>query len=292
MPSQTNNARVLVGISTYNRADILPKAIESALSQSYPSLKIAILDDASTDSTPFIAQKFPLINWERWESNRGYAPARNHLMLNSEADYYVSLDDDAWFLEGDEITLAVDILETNSDIAAVAFDILSPDRPTVVQRQPFVPAAMFIGCGHVLRLDAVRRLNGYATFPGNYGGEEKDLCLRLLDAGYQIVKLPGVHVWHDKTVLERDLKAQHRSGVCNDLTLTLRRTPIMLLPFAISWKLIRHLQFAVRARLVAPCLEGMRKFLLASPAIWRSRQPVRLSTLRRYGRLTSGQHVR
>ena len=283
-----NSARVLVGISTFNRADILPKAIASALAQSYPAIKVAVVDDASTDATPQVAREYPRVEWTRWDQNRGYAPARNHLMLHSDADYYVSLDDDAWFLRGDEIALAVDVLNHDSSIAAVAFDILSPDRPEAVPRSPMIPAAMFIGCGHVLRLDVVRRMKGYASFPGSYGGEEKDLCLRLLDSGYQVVKLPGVHVWHDKTQTARDLEAQHRSGVCNDLTLTLRRSPLALLPFAMAWKFVRHFQFAVKSGLVAPYWAGVRAFLGLLPSIWRSRQPVRWKTLWLSARLNKG----
>ncbi len=288
MPPQSAESRVLVGISTFNRADILPKAIESALGQSHAPLQVAVVDDASTDATPLLAKRFPQVEWTRWESNQGYAPARNHLMLDSTADYYVSLDDDAWFLRGDEIALAVDILERNDAIAAVAFDILSPDRPDPVARTPFVPSAMFIGCGHVLRLEAIRKMKGYAAFPGSYGGEEKDLCLRLLDAGYEVIRLPGVHVWHDKTQTARDLEAQHRSGVCNDLTIALRRTPLGLLPLAMIWKLLRHFQFARRANLVAAYWAGTTAFFGTWSIIWRTRQPVRMRTLWLSAKLAKG----
>ena len=285
---QKAESSVLVGISTFNRADILPKAIESALGQSYASVQVAVIDDASTDATPSIEKRYPQVAWTRWERNQGYAPARNHLMLSSEADYYVSLDDDAWFLRGDEIALAVEILDRNAAIAAVAYDILSPDRPDPVARLPHVPTAMFIGCGHVLRLEAVRKMKGYAAFPGSYGGEEKDLCLRLLDSGYEVVRLPGVHVWHDKTQTARDLEAQHRSGVCNDLTIALRRTPLGLLPLALAWKLWRHYRFSRQAGLLTAYWAGTKAFLATLPEVWRTRQPVRLRTLRLSARLARG----
>ena len=285
MTQPKNSSRVLVGISTFNRADILPEAIQSALDQSYPLLKVAIVDDASTDATPVIKRAFPQVEWTRWDRNQGYAPARNHLMLGADADYYVSLDDDAWFLRGDEIAIAVDILDKDPSIAAVAFDILSPDRPEVAARAPMVPSAMFIGCGHVLRLNVVRRMNGYASFPGSYGGEEKDLCLRLMDSGHRIVKLPGVHVWHDKTPTARDLEAQHRSGVCNDLTIMLRRTPLLLVPAAVGWKVLRHYQFSRKAGLLGPYWAGIRAFLHLLPSVLRGRRPVKWSTLRLAARL-------
>jgi GT2 family glycosyltransferase len=288
MPPQKNSARVLVGISTINRADILPKSIRSAFAQSYPAVKVAVVDDGSTDGTPAVAQGFPQVEWTRWNPNRGYVAARNFMMLGAQADYFVSLDDDAWFLQGDEIAIAVDILDRDPSIAAIAYDILSPDRPQAVQRGAAVATAMFIGCGHVLRLDAVRRLNGYASFPAFYGGEEKDLCLRLLDKGYQLVKLPGVHVWHEKAMTARDLVAQHRSGVCNDLTIAMRRTPLILLPFTMAWKFIRHFQFAWKEGLLATYLEAVRAFFGCLSVVWRGRRAVRVRTLWLAARLNRG----
>lgn len=280
--------RVLVGISTYNRADLLPKAIESALAQRHPAIRVAVVDDGSTDGTPELRGRFPGVAWTRWQ-NQGYIPARNHLMLTADAEYYVSLDDDAWFLEGDEIALAVAILEASPEVGAVAFDILTPDAPQARARAAAVPAAMFIGCGHVLRLDVVRRLNGYGRFPGGYGGEEKDFCLRLMDAGYTVLRTPGVHVWHEYSPTARDPFAQHRSGVCNDFATMLRRTPLVALPAAFAWKLARHTSFALRHRLLPSCLAGIRWFLRSAPSIWTGRDPVRLSTLRRFAQLSRGR---
>ena len=160
--------------------------------------------------------------------------------------------------------IAVDYLERHPQAAAVAFDILSPDRAQPVRREARRSVAMFIGCGHVLRLSVVKELGGYAEFPGSYGVEEKDLCLRLIDAGYQIVKFDGVHVWHDKSQMARDVPRQHASGVCNDLALTLRRVPLGLVFPLIAWKASRHLSFALTHGLLRPCLQGFQAFAFAA----------------------------
>jgi GT2 family glycosyltransferase len=138
----------------------------------------------------------------------------------------------------------------------------------------------------VLRLSAVKQLGGYAEFPGSYGVEEKDLCLRLIDAGYQIVKFDGVHVWHEKSLLARDLPRQHCSGVCNDLVLTLRNVPLPVLFPLLAWKILIHLAFAVRKDMLRPCLQGFRDFAMAAASIWHARRPVRLSSLVQYRALS------
>jgi len=281
-----SSVSLIVGIVTRNRADILPKAIASALTQSAPIPLVAVIDDGSTDDTTKLSAQFPQVRWIRRATSLGYISARNELMTFGAFDYFISLDDDAWFLQGDEIGIAIDYLETNKKVGAVAFDILSPERPQVVTRTSAVPAAMFIGCGHVLRLAAVRQVGYYELTPGNYGCEEKDLCLRLIDAGYRIVRLPGVHVWHDKTPVAREIPMQHRSGVCNDLVMTLRRTPLILLPVAVPVKFYRHWRFSWRHKLTQPCLQGFGLFARSIPMALRSRKPVRVETLRAYMRLS------
>jgi GT2 family glycosyltransferase len=281
------NPSVLVGIVSHNRGAILRRAIRSAISQDVPNLRIAVLDDGSTDDTPTLQSEFPSVDWIRWPESRGYMAARNFWMANAPEEFFVSLDDDAWFLEGDEIVIACRVMDSNPQIAAIAFDILSPDKPAPRSRVAPQQAGSFIGCGHMLRLSAVRVVGGYEQVPGSYGVEEKDLCLRLLDAGYEVVLLPGVHVWHDKTILQRDVPQQHRSGVCNDLVMTFRRTSAWLLPLALMSKFYRHLRFSVAHRLTRSCFEGFALFFKSLPGLWRTRRPVKTATLRTFMRLRS-----
>jgi GT2 family glycosyltransferase len=275
----------MVGIVTCNRAAVLPKAIESVLLQTYPRIEIAVLDDGSEDGTPNIQAKFPRVEWHRWESSRGLLEARNHFMRTTKADFFLSLDDDAWFLSGDEIALAVAHLEAHPTVAAVAFDILDADH----ERQPaprseYRPTHMFVGCGHLLRLQAVRESGYYVPSPGLYGSEEKDLSLRLLDSNWEVHALPGVHVWHDKTSVARDLSAQHRSGVCNDLAFALRRCPFPLILGILPIKLLSHLRFSIGHKLLKPCLEGISLFFGHFPPVWGSRKPVRAGTFTEFAR--------
>ncbi|MGC9954242.1 MAG: glycosyltransferase [Rhizomicrobium sp.] len=273
---------VVVGISTYNRSDVLRKSIQSALQQSHKPLRIAVIDDASTDETPSLRGEFEMVSWERWDENQGYVHARNKMMLTASEDYYVSLDDDAWFLENDEIAIAVNYLECHPNVAAVAFDILSPDEPHRHSRGTRLSVGTFIGCGHVLRLSVVRALGGYAIFPGAYGVEEKDLCLRLIDSGLEIVKLDGVHVWHDKTMTARDIVRQLRSGVCNDLTLAVWRFPGRIILQVLVWKTVVNLVFASRQGHLRSCFLGICDFLYAFGKIWQNRKPVRRSSVALY----------
>ncbi len=274
--------KVLIGITTHNRADILMKSIESALAQDYPEKEVAVFDDASTDDTPLLKERFPNVRWYRAETNEGYLAARNQMMRETDADFYFSLDDDAWFLRGDEVSDGVELMNQRPEVAALAYDILTPGRPDETKRAAPVHTHMFIGCGHLLRLSAVREVGYYTPNPGFYGSEEKDLCVQLLDRGYEIMFLPGVHVWHDKSEQARDLAAQHRSGVCNDFVFAVRRCPLPMALWLIPGKVVSHLRFAVTNGLLRPCLKGMAMFCAALPSVALTRKPVSATAFHEY----------
>lgn len=271
---------VTVGIATRDRSALLRKAVESALAQTWPAKDVVVVDDGSTDNTPGLSGSYASIRWIRRVKPGGYMAARNEMMLGSGAKYFCCLDDDAWFVGDDALEVAVRAMEAEPGWGAVAFDILDPGRPEPVPRRGPVPVDTYIGCGHLLRLSAVRELGGYVPMPGAYGFEEKDLSLRLLDMGLDVVLLPGVHVWHDKTPVARDSDAQHSSSVCNDLALAWLRFPAPVLAWRFPAKLASQCRFALRRGLVGPWLRGVIGFFVALPSIARLRRPVSSAALR------------
>ncbi|MEZ5304500.1 MAG: glycosyltransferase [Verrucomicrobiales bacterium] len=288
--------KVCVGIVTHNRAGILPRALDSVREQSWKDIEVVVIDDGSTDETSALSARYPEVKWIRYEKPRGYRHARNRFMRETDAAYFVSLDDDSWFLKGDEIQIAMAMMADNGRLGAIAFDIRTPDFPAARERGPREPVNTFVGCGHLLRLEAVRAAGYYEDVPGDYGSEEKDLSIQLLDMGYEIVRLPGVDVWHEQTMVMRDLRGQHRSGVCNDLAFALRRCPSPSVAWVIPAKIFNHLVFSLRFGLrgkaglgefdrkvvdkigmlgfVRPSLSGTLLFLKNLPSLLRNRRPV------------------
>lgn len=96
------NPLVSVIIPTYNRADKLQAAIESALNQSYKNVEIIVIDDGSEDGTALLMQNYPTVEYII-QPHAGQATARNNGLKNSKGEILASLDsDDMWnpdFLE-------------------------------------------------------------------------------------------------------------------------------------------------------------------------------------------------
>jgi cellulose synthase/poly-beta-1,6-N-acetylglucosamine synthase-like glycosyltransferase len=59
MPDTTKNyGLVSIVVPTFNRADMLPEAISSALKQTYPHCEIIVVNDGSTDNSRELLEKY------------------------------------------------------------------------------------------------------------------------------------------------------------------------------------------------------------------------------------------
>ena len=84
-------------IPTYNCAQYLCNAIDSALNQSYPNIEVIVVDDGSTDNTKEILQKYQGRIIVLSQENKGVSAARNVGIAISKGEYLVTLDaDDRW----------------------------------------------------------------------------------------------------------------------------------------------------------------------------------------------------
>ncbi len=54
----SSNPLVSAIITTHNRADLLPRAIDSVIVQTYKNIELIVVDDGSTDETPEVIQKY------------------------------------------------------------------------------------------------------------------------------------------------------------------------------------------------------------------------------------------
>jgi glycosyltransferase involved in cell wall biosynthesis len=100
---------VSVIIPTYNRADKLGDAIDSAISQTYPRVQVIVVDDGSIDHTAELMKNYPQVEY-MVKNHAGQAAARNYGLKYSRGAIIASLDsDDIW--NPDYLSKSVEKLE-------------------------------------------------------------------------------------------------------------------------------------------------------------------------------------
>src|SRR5215212_7819134 len=90
--------KVSIIIPTYNRCDLVGRAVASALAQTNCAIDIIVVDDGSTDSTreemERIAQHSAFPMRYIWKPNGGCASARNVGLREATGDAFIFLDSD------------------------------------------------------------------------------------------------------------------------------------------------------------------------------------------------------
>ncbi|MBR5412789.1 MAG: glycosyltransferase [Fibrobacter sp.] len=108
---------ISIVLPSYNRAHILPKAVESILRQTYKDFELIIVDDGSSDNTCEVVKSFDdnRIVYVRQE-NAGACVARNNGIDHARGEYIAFQDsDDIWHQDKLEKQLKT-LQEKNADI--------------------------------------------------------------------------------------------------------------------------------------------------------------------------------
>lgn len=113
---------VSVVIPTHNRVDLLPRAIESVLKQTYDNFEIIVVSDGSTDNTEEVVKKYAdndsRVKYIGYMPARGGNVARNIGIEASQGEYVAFLDDDDEWLS-EKLSKQVGLLEKDDNVGMV-----------------------------------------------------------------------------------------------------------------------------------------------------------------------------
>lgn len=87
---------ISVVIPTYDRYELLQRALKSVYAQTYMPKEVIVVDDGSQDDTSYIQKDFPNIIYV-YQKNRGVSFARNRGIQKANGEWIAFLDsDDEW----------------------------------------------------------------------------------------------------------------------------------------------------------------------------------------------------
>jgi glycosyltransferase involved in cell wall biosynthesis len=186
--------RVSIIMPTYNRVDMLEKAIESVFAQSFQKWELIIIDDASTDETQCrmtkLAQREDRVSYMRIPKieGKGISEYLNIGLRNSKGEYIGRIDDDDFWCHKDKLNLQVEFLDNNPDYVVVGGGVILVDdkgnelfrylkkesdeeiRKFALYSNPFTHATV------LFRKDAALKLGGYKNIKHV---EDMELWLRM-----------------------------------------------------------------------------------------------------------------
>jgi len=130
------NPLVSVIMATYNRANLVGRAIKSVIDQSFNDLELIIVDDASSDETPRI-----LSEWQKKEKrikiirneinlwqDKGLAGNLNKAIEEARGKYIARIDDDDYWINSDKLKKQVEFLEKNSGYVLCGGGVVVEDK--------------------------------------------------------------------------------------------------------------------------------------------------------------------
>jgi len=282
-----------VGITTRDRADSLNTCLRSLAALRSLSPEILVFDDGSNPPAgDQLSSTAAAVRILRDDRSPGYIAGRNRLVREASAPAVLLLDDDARILTREGIEQALAILNADSRVAAVAFAQAEGDGrpwPTGMQPSPAtVPsiAASFIGFAHLVRRDVFLALGGYRE-DFVYLGEEKDFCVRLLDAGYTTVYLPGARVAHVPDPAGRSRTRYLRFTVRNDCLSAFYNDPFPRVIWTVPTRYALYFRMRRAWGIRDPWgwMWIARELMRAATGVLSRRRPVSRATLDRWRRL-------
>lgn len=280
---------VTVQILNWNRADETLRAIDSVLSQSYPNIEIVIIDNGSTDgSVEKIKQYHPLLKLIELDENYGCPGGRNRGIEFCSGDYIFFCDNDG-VLHKDAVLNAMKVIRENDEIViltGLVKDFIFEDEidtKYVLSAPSYNETNLFQG-GITMHRKFI--YDNISMYPDDYmyGGEETFLALKVLDAGYSIVRCNQVVLWHKKSEHARDIRKESLQAWGNKLVNSFQLYPFLpfLSFFLYFWVVYPYYAFR----------EGFfRSFIASVPGYYKrlrnyKRTPVKNETYRKFVKLS------
>jgi GT2 family glycosyltransferase len=262
-------------IPTRKRVDELRDLLLSVLAQTVP-VEVLVMDDGDSPATAeMLRTEFPSVKHFRLGYGRGPAFQRNRGIELASNPIVFPVDDDTLFPSPHTVAQTLKEFE-NPRVAAVGIPFINVRQDDVIQQRAPNSALnvvhAFVGAAHAVRRDIFNRIGGYREH-FFYMGEEGDLCLRLLDAGYVTI-LGSADAIHHFESPHRDFALANRCGRRNDILFAWHNVPLAYFPFHLAATTLNGMIAGVKAHHPLRMLKGTVDGYLMSIRHWRERRPV------------------
>lgn len=233
-----------------------------------PGDELVLVDDGSETPIGELLDALPPFSGRRLirhDASAGYIACRNEGLLACSKAVVLQLDDDSWPVGANALARAEQAMSEFPEVGAFALPIHYHRRSAVDEcgslslrwrGRHLARETAFMGCGAILRRDAVIRAGLYPSYCG-YGGEEASLCARLYRVGYDTRVFTGIRVIHGHEVLSTTKEYLETRADIHSAALAANRLCFIAETFAWPLRPLLFVAAVLRARAV-----GIRGSLL------------------------------
>lgn len=276
-----------VVIPTRGRRGELALLLRSLRAQTVP-LDILVMDDGASDETKRLVEcEFPEAVYWQINSDKGPTFQRNRGIELAKNNIVFPLDDDTELPSPRTIEQTVQEF-SDPRVAAVGIPFINIRQDSLVRQRAPNDAGVylidaFVGASHAIRRDVFLRVGGYREHFFR-AGEEGDLCLRMLQAGY-ITIAGSADAIHHSELPDRDFARWEYYGRRNDILFVWHNAPLPIMPVYLVGTTVNGCLWALKTRRLRTMLRG------AAAGYWdifrgrSSREPVKRTTYSLYMRL-------
>lgn len=205
-------------MATYDRPDVMPRALRSVLEQSYDPLEVVVVDDHSPESQVDLVRSISAeydseVTVHRHEENRGWGAAMNTAFGHADGEFLATIGDDDRWSDPEKITKQVEafrstnrenvgivapgwreISETTGDVQ----NVVIPNRPENLERHILAENRIIQSIGTLIRREAWEAVGG--TDEELPRGIDSDLFRRMIFAGYDVLFMdePVIDIYVDR----------------------------------------------------------------------------------------------
>lgn len=206
-------------ITTRNRLEDLKITLgEISYLLNNENVACIICDDGSTDGTfQYLKDNYKQIQVIQNKTSKGLIFSRNRLLNITQADYAITLDDDAHIVSNNPLEVIEDFFLNHPKCAVIASRIFwGKDLPSnLADTSNNTRVKGFVGCGHVWRMNAWRSIPNYPDWFIFYG-EEEFASYQLFKKQWEVWYVPALFIQH-----RVDVKSRKKN---KDYTTRLRRS--------------------------------------------------------------------
>ena len=273
--------KISILISTKNRSQELLLTLQKTKHLFSKNVRCIVFDDGSTDETfEKVKIHFPEVELLRNETSKGYIYCRNKMLNETDADFAISLDDDAHFLTENPIEIIQNYFLKNPNCGLIATRIFwsKTEIENYNSTEFFQKVKSYVGCGHVWQMKAWSDIPNYPEWFEFYG-EENFASFQLFKTKWTVDYVPELLVQHrvdlrTRTKSNKDFAFRYRRSLRADWFNYFLFFPVSKIPIKLAysiWMQCKTKIFKGNFKIIQPLFLAIFDLIITIPKLVKHR---------------------